>query len=64
VLTLGGSMGCTSDISFVMKTVVDRARAINAVPTVITFEPHPRAVLHPESQRRHCCKLSIKRSKR
>src|SRR5439155_11565440 len=29
--------------------VVDRARAIGAVPTVITFEPHPRAVLHPES---------------
>jgi len=33
----------------IMKTVVERARAIGAVPTVITFEPHPRAVLHPES---------------
>jgi riboflavin kinase/FMN adenylyltransferase len=32
-----------------MRTVVDRARATGAVPTVITFEPHPRAVLHPES---------------
>jgi riboflavin kinase/FMN adenylyltransferase len=32
-----------------MRTVVERARAANAVPTVITFEPHPRAVLHPES---------------
>jgi riboflavin kinase/FMN adenylyltransferase len=32
-----------------MKTVVERARAIGAVPTVITFEPHPRAVLHPDS---------------
>jgi riboflavin kinase/FMN adenylyltransferase len=33
----------------VMKTVVDRARAVGAAPTVITFEPHPRAVLHPAS---------------
>jgi len=33
----------------IMKTVVERARAIGAVPTVITFDPHPRAVLHPES---------------
>ena len=32
-----------------MQTVVERAHAIGAVPTVITFEPHPRAVLHPES---------------
>jgi riboflavin kinase/FMN adenylyltransferase len=32
-----------------MRTVVERARAIGAVPTVITFDPHPRAVLHPES---------------
>src|SRR5207253_3435244 len=32
-----------------MKTVVERARAIGAVPTVITFEPHPRAVLHRAS---------------
>jgi len=29
--------------------VVERARAVNAIPTVITFDPHPRAVLHPES---------------
>jgi len=32
-----------------MQTVVERARAVGAVPTVITFEPHPREVLHPES---------------
>jgi riboflavin kinase/FMN adenylyltransferase len=32
-----------------MSTVVERARALNALPTVITFDPHPRAVLHPES---------------
>jgi len=29
--------------------VVERARVAGAVPTVITFDPHPRAVLHPES---------------
>jgi riboflavin kinase/FMN adenylyltransferase len=33
----------------IMRTVVDRARETGAVPTVITFDPHPRAVLHPES---------------
>jgi len=33
----------------IMRTVVDRARAVGAMPTVITFDPHPRAVLHPES---------------
>jgi riboflavin kinase/FMN adenylyltransferase len=33
----------------IMQTVVERARATGAVPTVITFDPHPRAVLHPES---------------
>src|SRR5213595_672632 len=32
-----------------MQTVVERAHAIGALPTVLTFEPHPRAVLHPES---------------
>jgi riboflavin kinase/FMN adenylyltransferase len=33
----------------IVSTVVGRARAVGAVPTVITFDPHPRAVLHPES---------------
>src|SRR5690606_17186654 len=27
----------------------ERAGALGVVPTVITFDPHPRAVLHPES---------------
>ena len=49
VLTLGVFDGLHLGHQLIMKTVVDRARAINAVPTVITFEPHPRAVLHPES---------------
>jgi riboflavin kinase / FMN adenylyltransferase len=49
VLTLGVFDGLHLGHQFIMKTVVDRARAIGAMPTVITFEPHPRAVLHPES---------------
>src|SRR2546423_8185827 len=49
VLTLGVFDGLHLGHQLIMKTVVERARAINAIPTVITFEPHPRAVLHPES---------------
>jgi riboflavin kinase/FMN adenylyltransferase len=33
----------------IISRVVERARALRAVPTVVTFDPHPRAVLHPES---------------
>jgi riboflavin kinase/FMN adenylyltransferase len=32
-----------------METVVERAAAVEAVSTAITFDPHPRSVLHPES---------------
>src|SRR2546423_8361411 len=49
VLTLGVFDGLHLGHQLIMRTVVERARAIGAVPTVITFEPHPRAVLHPES---------------
>ena len=49
VLTLGVFDGLHLGHQLIMKTVVERAPAIDAVPTVITFEPHPRAVLHPES---------------
>ena len=49
VLTLGVFDGLHLGHQLIMKTVVERARATGAVPTVITFEPHPRAVLHPES---------------
>jgi riboflavin kinase/FMN adenylyltransferase len=49
VLTLGVFDGLHLGHQLVMSTVVDRARTLNAVPTVITFDPHPRAVLHPES---------------
>ncbi|MEA2204671.1 MAG: riboflavin kinase / adenylyltransferase [Blastocatellia bacterium] len=49
VLTLGVFDGLHLGHQLIMKTVAERARAIGAVPTVITFDPHPRAVLHPES---------------
>lgn len=49
VLTLGVFDGLHLGHQLIVKTVVDRARATGAVPTLITFEPHPRAVLHPES---------------
>src|SRR5213080_1678813 len=49
VVTLGVFDGLHIGHQLIMTTVVDRASAIGAVPTVITFEPHPRAVLHPDS---------------
>ncbi len=49
VLTLGVFDGLHLGHQLIMSTVVERSRALGAVPTVITFDPHPRAVLHPES---------------
>ena len=49
VLTLGVFDGLHLGHQLIMQTVADRARAADAVPTAITFDPHPRAVLHPES---------------
>jgi riboflavin kinase/FMN adenylyltransferase len=49
VLTLGVFDGLHLGHQAIMQTVVDRAEAIGAVPTAITFDPHPRAVLHRES---------------
>ena len=49
VLTLGVFDGLHLGHQLIMRTVVDRAHETGAVPTVITFDPHPRAVLHPES---------------
>jgi riboflavin kinase/FMN adenylyltransferase len=33
----------------IIRTVAERAKVSGAVPTAITFDPHPRAVLHPAS---------------
>lgn len=49
VLTLGVFDGLHLGHQLIMQTVIERAKAIGAVPTAITFDPHPRAVLHPES---------------
>ena len=49
VLTLGVFDGLHLGHQLIMRTVADRAQAVGAVPTAITFDPHPRAVLHPES---------------
>ena len=49
VLTLGVFDGLHLGHQLIVRTVVERAKAIGAVPTVITFDPHPRAVLHPQS---------------
>jgi riboflavin kinase/FMN adenylyltransferase len=49
VLTLGVFDGLHLGHQKIMRTIVERARALQAVPTVITFDPHPRAVLHSES---------------
>lgn len=49
VLTLGVFDGLHLGHQYIMKTVVERAKAVRAVATAITFDPHPRAVLHPDS---------------
>ena len=49
VLTLGVFDGLHLGHQLIIKTVVERARALGSIPTVITFDPHPRAVLHPQS---------------
>src|SRR5712691_9698449 len=49
VLTLGVFDGLHLGHQLIMRTVVERARETSAIPTVITFDPHPREVLHPES---------------
>lgn len=49
VLTLGVFDGLHLGHQKIMEKVVERAEKIGAVPTAITFDPHPRAVLHPEN---------------
>lgn len=49
VLTLGVFDGLHLGHQQIMQTVAERAEAVKAVPTAITFDPHPRAVLHPEN---------------
>jgi len=48
-LTLGVFDGLHLGHQKIMQTVVERAKAVGAQATAITFDPHPRAVLHPAS---------------
>src|SRR5262245_32569308 len=48
-LTLGVFDGLHLGHQAIMRTVVERAAATGTSPTVVTFDPHPRSVLHPES---------------
>jgi riboflavin kinase/FMN adenylyltransferase len=49
VLTLGVFDGLHLGHQRIMERLVERARVVNAHATALTFDPHPRAVLHPES---------------
>ena len=49
VLTLGVFDGLHLGHQKIMQKTVERARATNSIATAITFDPHPRAVLHPEN---------------
>ncbi len=49
VLTLGVFDGLHLGHQQIMQTVVERAKVVGAQATALTFDPHPRAVLHPES---------------
>lgn len=49
VLTLGVFDGLHLGHQKIMQTVADRAKATGTHGTAITFDPHPRAVLHPET---------------
>ena len=49
ILTLGVFDGLHLGHQKIMQKVVERAKATDSVPTAITFDPHPRAVLHPEN---------------
>jgi riboflavin kinase/FMN adenylyltransferase len=49
VLTLGVFDGLHLGHQRIMQTVSERAKTVGAQATAITFDPHPRAVLHPDS---------------
>jgi len=49
VLTFGVFDGLHLAHQQIMRRVIERARTLDAPATVVTFDPHPRAVLHPET---------------
>jgi riboflavin kinase / FMN adenylyltransferase len=49
VLTFGVFDGLHLAHQLIMRRVVQRAAELSVPATVVTFDPHPRAVLHPET---------------
>ncbi|MBK9312940.1 MAG: bifunctional riboflavin kinase/FAD synthetase [Acidobacteria bacterium] len=49
VVTLGVYDGLHLGHQAIVRTVVERALLIDAIPTLITFDPHPRQVLKPDT---------------
>jgi len=49
VLAIGNFDGIHLGHQAILRATVERARALNAVSTALTFDPSPRKVLHPES---------------
>lgn len=49
VLTLGVFDGLHLGHQEIVRTVVERALLVDATPTLITFDPHPRQVLKPDT---------------
>ena len=48
-LTFGVFDGLHLAHQLIMRRVVERAETLSVPATVVTFDPHPRAVLHPET---------------
>src|SRR6185369_11628638 len=49
IITMGVFDGLHLGHQLIMRTVIERARSTGFASTVVTFSPHPRAVLHPET---------------
>ncbi len=49
VLAIGNFDGIHLGHQAILRATVERAQALNAVSTALTFDPSPRKVLHPES---------------
>lgn len=49
VTTLGVFDGLHLGHQQIVRTVVERATALGLTPTVVTFDPHPRSVIRPET---------------
>src|SRR5467141_3051003 len=49
VLAIGNFDGIHLGHQAILRATVERAHALNAAPTVLTFDPSPRKVLRPES---------------